>query len=314
MPETIANTREIEGRHLAHNDDLWDDCGPCATTKKTRHGADQGNRGADQSPLLGRQQANAQGIKCDAPWRCVMTWFRVDDGFYSHPKVLALSPEAVTLWVRAGSYCGKHLTDGYVGKEALYLLRAEDDHALELVSAGLWIKAVNGYQFHDWADYQDTRDTVEKRRESWRKRQNRHRNGSPLLEEEEPVHSSPFHSTGTRDTTRDTQRESRRDSQPDQFDEFWQHYPRKQGKGAARTAWTKAIAKADAATIIAAAAAYRDDPNREDGFTAHAATWLNQERWDDEPLPSRTDTLSSRERRLKQHLTDDPWATKALGR
>ncbi len=98
------------------------------------------------------------------------------------------------------------------------------------------------------------------------------------------------------------------------FEEFWEAYPRKASKGAARTAWTKAISKADASVIIAAAAAYRDDPNREDGFTAHAATWLNQERWDDEPLPSRTDTLSSRERRLKQHLTDDPWATKALGR
>lgn len=108
--------------------------------------------------------------------------------------------------------------------------------------------------------------------------------------------------------------EHHRTEQASAFEEFWDAYPRKASKGAARTAWTKAIAKADAATIIAAAAAYRDDPNREDGFTAHAATWLNQERWDDEPLPSRTDTLSSRERRLKQHLTDDPWATKALGR
>lgn len=108
--------------------------------------------------------------------------------------------------------------------------------------------------------------------------------------------------------------EHHRTEQASAFEEFWEAYPRKASKGAARTAWSKAIAKADAAIIIAAAAAYRDDPNREDGFTAHAATWLNQERWDDEPLPSRTDTLSSRERRLKQHLTDDPWATKALGR
>jgi hypothetical protein len=108
--------------------------------------------------------------------------------------------------------------------------------------------------------------------------------------------------------------EHHRAEQASAFDRFWDAYPRKASKGAARTAWTKAISKADASVIIAAAAAYRDDPNREDGFTAHAATWLNQERWDDEPLPSRTDTLSSRERRLKQHLTDDPWSTKALGR
>jgi len=39
--------------------------------------------------------------------------------------------------------------------------------------------------------------------------------------------------------------------------------------------------------IVSAAERYRDDPNREDGFTALPATWLNGERWLDDPLPSR---------------------------
>lgn len=74
----------------------------------------------------------------------------------------------------------------------------------------------------------------------------------------------------------------------DGFDEFWSTYPRKAAKGAARKAWPKAVAAAGSAeVIIAGAARYRDDPNRVPDFTAHASTWLNQERWGDEPLPPR---------------------------
>jgi hypothetical protein len=46
-------------------------------------------------------------------------------------------------------------------------------------------------------------------------------------------------------------------------------------------------------TIIAGAARYASDPNREDAFTAHPATWLNAERWDDPMLPAR-DSRSDR--------------------
>jgi hypothetical protein len=69
------------------------------------------------------------------------------------------------------------------------------------------------------------------------------------------------------------------------FDAFWDTYPRKAGKGQARKAWTTAITKADPAVIIAAADGYRNDPNRTDQFTPHPATWLNGERWEDDPLP-----------------------------
>lgn len=73
----------------------------------------------------------------------------------------------------------------------------------------------------------------------------------------------------------------------ERFDEFWKAYPRKAGKQAAIRAWPKALKLADAERIIAGAKSYADDPNRKDAFTAHAATWLNAGRWDDEPLPER---------------------------
>jgi hypothetical protein len=76
------------------------------------------------------------------------------------------------------------------------------------------------------------------------------------------------------------------DSDP-MFVAFWSAYPRRDDKGHARKAWAKAIRKDTPEAIIAGAAKYRDDPNREKGFTALPATWLNGERWQDGPLPPR---------------------------
>lgn len=66
------------------------------------------------------------------------------------------------------------------------------------------------------------------------------------------------------------------------FDDFWQAYPNRKAKGAAAKAWNSAVKKADPEVIIAAAGAYARDPKRDPQYTAHAATWLNGERWLDE--------------------------------
>lgn len=69
------------------------------------------------------------------------------------------------------------------------------------------------------------------------------------------------------------------------FDEFWRVYPRKEAKKEAMKAWRRAIRTEAPSVIIAAALRYRADPNRDAEFTAHPTTWLNQGRWEDEPLP-----------------------------
>lgn len=140
-----------------------------------------------------------------------MTWFKVDDGFWSHPKTLTLSHRAVALWTRAGSYCGKHLTDGYVAANVLPLLQAEPSDADELVRNGLWRACDGGWAFHDWIEYQDTKDAIQRRREAWKERARRRRQN----DDDEMTHSSitiPFHSPVSRDSTRDAPRESTRAS------------------------------------------------------------------------------------------------------
>jgi hypothetical protein len=89
------------------------------------------------------------------------------------------------------------------------------------------------------------------------------------------------------DSIRDTRSVVRKPVDEEAFVEFWAAYPRKESKGQARVAWSRATRKATPSDIIAGAVRYASDPNREPSFTAHATTWLNGERWLDSPLPER---------------------------
>ena len=69
-----------------------------------------------------------------------------------------------------------------------------------------------------------------------------------------------------------------------EFNAFWQIYPRKLGKGEAKGAFVKAVDKFGADVVLEGARRFASDPNLPSPqFIPRAATWLNQERWDDEP-------------------------------
>ena len=76
--------------------------------------------------------------------------------------------------------------------------------------------------------------------------------------------------------------------EPDLFaEQFWPAYPRKVSKPNALKAWKNATKRAEPAEIMAALSvwvAYWEAKN-EPEFIPHPATWLNQERWNDEPPP-----------------------------
>lgn len=109
-----------------------------------------------------------------------MPWFNVDDGFHSHPKVARLRAgklygEALGLWVSAGSWACRHLTDGNIPGDVLPVLGFSDRPARELVRVGLWVCEEGGYRFCDWEDYQPSRQDVELRRQQNAERQKRFR-------------------------------------------------------------------------------------------------------------------------------------------
>tara|TARA_R110000824_G_scaffold119838_1_gene274260 strand:+ start:788 stop:1204 length:417 start_codon:yes stop_codon:yes gene_type:complete len=69
-----------------------------------------------------------------------------------------------------------------------------------------------------------------------------------------------------------------------QFELFWMEYPRRKGKGAARKAFSNALNKQDLQYILEAAHNFAIETRQQDPkFIPHPATWLNQERYDDEP-------------------------------
>lgn len=105
-----------------------------------------------------------------------MTWFKVDDSFYDHPKVLALPLAARGLWVTAGSYAARHLTDGAVPAMVVAACGPGSQAAAKrLISAGLWEKVDTGYQFHNWQEFQPSKADVEAERRKNRERINQWR-------------------------------------------------------------------------------------------------------------------------------------------
>jgi hypothetical protein len=70
------------------------------------------------------------------------------------------------------------------------------------------------------------------------------------------------------------------------FNEFWNVFPRKLGKGEARGAFAKAVKKHGPEVIMDGVKRLANDPHLPASqFIPRAATWLNQERWTDDPYP-----------------------------
>lgn len=106
-----------------------------------------------------------------------MTWFKVDDQLWSHPKFASLSDSAQALWLRAGSYSAAHLTDGFVPEQVARRQLAGTPRVIgELLavqvgmSSAMWTRVDGGYQFHDWDEYQESSSDVKRRRDEARER------------------------------------------------------------------------------------------------------------------------------------------------
>lgn len=89
-----------------------------------------------------------------------MPWFKVDDALALHMKAITAGNAALGLWVRAGSWSMQQLSDGFIPHQVVAALGGTDDDCGALVTARLWDTAPGGYQFHDWAEYQPTREQV----------------------------------------------------------------------------------------------------------------------------------------------------------
>lgn len=85
-----------------------------------------------------------------------MTWARVDDAWWCHPKVLGLDLDARGLWISALSWSCQQQTD-HIPDAIVRMCGDDGSAAKKLVRAGLWEENGTGWVIHDWDDYQSER-------------------------------------------------------------------------------------------------------------------------------------------------------------
>lgn len=107
-----------------------------------------------------------------------MAWVRLADDFPDHPKVVRAGPLAAWLYVCGLSYANRYATDGFIpSAQVRRLADVPDSESLaeRLVESGLWELAEDGFQIHDYRDYQPSADEVKREREAAAKRQAEYR-------------------------------------------------------------------------------------------------------------------------------------------
>lgn len=140
-----------------------------------------------------------------------MTWGKVDDKLWGSPKWLTTSPRARALWVTALSWCMDQLTDGRVPAHVMPILGGTRKDVAELVRVGFWHpaghecehercpRADDGWVFHDWLDFQPSREQVLADRAAAADRQKRARE-----------RAAERRATAAKPSRRDSRRDSRR--------------------------------------------------------------------------------------------------------
>lgn len=103
-----------------------------------------------------------------------MGWFRLDDGFGDHPKIIEVGNPGAGLYARCGAWCAKHLTDGYI-PEAMGRSWGHPRTAQALEISGLWVPVHGGWQMHDYLDYNPSREDAEADKKAAAQRQKAYR-------------------------------------------------------------------------------------------------------------------------------------------
>jgi hypothetical protein len=104
-----------------------------------------------------------------------VAWGKIDDKLHSAIKWRMTPKPARALWATALSWSMDQLTDGLVPDGMLGALDGTADEADALVGTGLWERVDGGYLFHDWLDYQPSREQVLAERDAAKERQRRAR-------------------------------------------------------------------------------------------------------------------------------------------
>lgn len=281
-----------------------------------------------------------------------MRYMRIEENAMDHPKFIALNAGAWRLWCEGGTYCQKHLTDGFIPSSALKGFRYYSAGALKQLlealvpSKGpLWHRVDGGIQVHDYLDHNESREKVLKMRgdakerlERWKADQAAKRAGAgnalpnaPRNGSSHPVRNGSKQN-GTEQVGKEHQPGARVDParRPHPLDErpvlspeaveagdrFLAAYPVKQGLKAAKRAWIALNPDEDTITAIFA--------NLEErarlGWAQHArflpfpGRFLEDEMWKETYIPRDAPAADTGRQAPGAEATDDYLKTLRAGR
>lgn len=228
-------------------------------------------------------------------------YFKLDIGYLTNPKIAAISEEspfAVLLHIGAIAYSAQHLTDGLVPLTVVRrMVGASLDDVSILERHGVLIDRGHGqHEVKDFLEHQ--RSSAEAKRatdKASRAAATRWAAEQTMLPSMLPGMPPSMLDASESSMPRERERERERTTTSpasqavSEFASWYAHYPRKTGKAAAEKAFIKALKTTELETLMAGVIRYARDPNLpEKQFIPHPSKWLNDGRWDDDPLPPKT--------------------------
>lgn len=95
-----------------------------------------------------------------------MTWTKLDDRYWMHPKIVMAGNEGAGIFSRLLSYCGCYETDGKVPAQVALSIAGKPRALDHVVTVGLIQHLPSGdYYVRDYADYNFLRDELDAKRE-----------------------------------------------------------------------------------------------------------------------------------------------------
>lgn len=94
-----------------------------------------------------------------------MSWFRIDDKFHSHAKVLQAGNAAVGLYTRCGAWSCDQRTEGKIPRHVARSFGTPKE-IRTLLSCALWAETEDGYVMPDFLDFNPSNAEVDAKRQA----------------------------------------------------------------------------------------------------------------------------------------------------
>lgn len=227
--------------------------------------------------------------------------------YFDHPKIAALSPEAIVAHLQMVVYARKYGTNGEIpmaiamrfASQALDELASNDPDNPSIIINGDGTVTIHGY-----ADMQETAEQVQARRQA-RAEAGRRGAESRWSKDGKSHGNSHSKSHGKRDgkTMAETETETETDirasqasaREPSRFPDWWSAWGKKKAKGDAEKAYKASVPKKISHDdLMAKTRAYWGHVKASGTdltYVPYPATWLRAEQWDDDLGPSQAPRL-----------------------